>query len=96
MNAQPGTARAFARTVRDLIDWRGQRRTLFERAHELSTLPALAVLWGECDTIIPASHARALAESIEGVRLFVFAKCGHYVHHQVPDAFVGALRGIPR
>lgn len=27
MNARDGSARAFARTVRDIIDWRGQRRS---------------------------------------------------------------------
>jgi hypothetical protein len=29
MNVQAGSARAFARTVRDIVDWRGQRRTFF-------------------------------------------------------------------
>ncbi|HEX4446125.1 MAG TPA: alpha/beta fold hydrolase, partial [Polyangiaceae bacterium] len=29
INGQKGSARAFARTVRDVIDWRGQRRNFF-------------------------------------------------------------------
>ncbi|HEX7669445.1 MAG TPA: alpha/beta fold hydrolase, partial [Polyangiaceae bacterium] len=48
-NSQPGSARAFARTVRDVIDWRGQRQTFFQRAHQLSRLPPVLVLWGDKD-----------------------------------------------
>ena len=92
INAQSGSARAFARTVRDIIDWRGQRRTFFERAHELPTLPPIAVFWGDRDTVIPFSHAEALAKVVDGVRVTRFEACGHYPHHQEPDAFVDALR----
>ena len=92
INAQSGSARAFARTVRDIVDWRGQRRTFFQRAHELSTLPPIAVFWGERDTVIPISHAEALAKAVDGVRVTRFEACGHYPHHEKPDAFVAALR----
>jgi pimeloyl-ACP methyl ester carboxylesterase len=92
MNAQRGSARAFARTVRDIIDWRGQRRCFFQRADELSTLPPIAVFWGDRDTVIPYSHAEALAQSVDGVRVTRFQACGHYPHHENPDAFVAALR----
>lgn len=91
MNAQRGSARAFARTVRDIIGWRGQRRTFFQRAGELSTLPPIAVFWGDRDAVIPFSHAEALAQSVDGVRVTRFAACGHYPHHERPDAFVDAL-----
>jgi len=92
MNAQRGSARAFARTVRDIIDWRGQRRTFFQRAHELSTLPPIAVFWGNRDAIIPISHAEALLKCVDGVVFTRFEDCGHYLHHQKPDDFVQALR----
>jgi pimeloyl-ACP methyl ester carboxylesterase len=92
MNAQRGSARAFARTVRDIIDWRGQRHTFFKRAKELRQLPSIAVFWGSQDTIIPASHAQALADCLQGVRVRLFEGCGHYPHHEEPDAFVSALR----
>ena len=49
MNGKPGSARAFARTVRDIIDWRGQRRGFFERVHEVGELPPIAVFWGDRD-----------------------------------------------
>ena len=34
---QPGSARAFSRTVRDVIRWRGQTRNLFDRGRRAST-----------------------------------------------------------
>jgi pimeloyl-ACP methyl ester carboxylesterase len=92
MNAQPGSARALARTVRDIIDWRGQRRTLFQHADELPALPPIAVFWGDRDEVIPSSHADTLAKAVDGVRVTRFEACGHYPHHQEPDAFEGALR----
>jgi hypothetical protein len=67
MNARSGSARAFARTVHGIIDWRGQRQTFFQRASEIARLPSIAVFWGGRDSIIPASHAQALAECLEGV-----------------------------
>jgi pimeloyl-ACP methyl ester carboxylesterase len=90
INAQSGSARAFARTVRDLVGWRGQRRSFLQRPPEL-VLPPIAVFWGDRDSIIPISHARALAKSMDGVRLTVFEGCGHYLHQQQPDAFVRSV-----
>jgi pimeloyl-ACP methyl ester carboxylesterase len=78
MNAQPGSARAFARTVRDIAGWHGQRRTLFARAGELSAVPPIAVFWGDRDSVIPFSHAEALAKFVDGVRVTRFERCGHY------------------
>jgi pimeloyl-ACP methyl ester carboxylesterase len=92
INSQRGSARAFARTVRDVIDWQGQRRTLFHRVHELPELPAIAVFWGDRDPIIPVSHARDLSRSVEGIRLVEFKGSGHSPHRQAPDAFEEALR----
>jgi hypothetical protein len=65
MNAQRGSARAFARTVRDIVGWRGQRHTFFQYAAQLSELPSIAVFWGDRDSVIPPEHARALAEAVE-------------------------------
>jgi pimeloyl-ACP methyl ester carboxylesterase len=92
MNGTPGSARAFARTVRDVIDYRGQRRTFFQRANELAELPPMAVFWGDRDTIIPAAHGLAFADSVEGVVLRGFANCGHYLHNEQPSAFAQAVR----
>jgi len=92
MNARSGSARAFARTVHGIIDWRGQRHSFFKRAGEVARLPSIAVFWGDRDAIIPPSHAQALADCLEGIRVKLFEGCGHYPHHEQPEAFVSALR----
>jgi pimeloyl-ACP methyl ester carboxylesterase len=92
MNAERGTARAFSRTVRDVIDWQGQRRLFSQRASEVSVFPPIAVFWGDRDTLIPITHGEAFVASTEGVELKVFSGCGHYLHQQQPEAFVDALR----
>jgi pimeloyl-ACP methyl ester carboxylesterase len=95
MNARGGSARAFARTVRDIVDWRGQRRSFLERPPDLA-LPPMAVFWGDRDAVIPISHAKALVQSMDGVRLTVFDGCGHYPHHQQPEAFARAVGSFLR
>jgi pimeloyl-ACP methyl ester carboxylesterase len=92
LNDKPGSARAFARTVRDVIDWRGQRRTFFQRAHELAELPPIAVFWGDRDAIIPASQGRTFAAAVDGVVLRQFEGCGHYLHNEQPIVFVRTVR----
>ncbi|HEX7477231.1 MAG TPA: alpha/beta fold hydrolase [Polyangiales bacterium] len=91
MNALDGSARAFARTVSDVIDWRGQSRLFMQRAHEAGVLPPIAVYFGERDVLIPAAQGAAFAQSLVGVVFRQFAGCGHYLHHEQPDAFVSAL-----
>jgi pimeloyl-ACP methyl ester carboxylesterase len=94
MNGMPGSARAFARTVRDVIDWRGQRRAFFHQAHEVSELPPIAVCWGDRDAIIPIAQGRAFVESVEGVHLTQFDGCGHYLHNEQPTAFATTVRAF--
>lgn len=91
-NSQAGSARAFARSVRDVIDWRGQRRTFRQRAHEIGELPAMLVLWGDRDAILPIEQGRAFAASLPGATFMTFAGAGHYLHNQHPEAFVRAVR----
>jgi len=92
MNARVGSARAFARTVHDLIDWRGQRRSFSQRAHEIRTLPPIAVIWGRRDRVIPVKHAAALAELLDGIEVTVLEGCGHYLHHDQPEPFARVVR----
>lgn len=94
MNDTPGSARAFARTVRDVIDWRGQRRTFFQRAHEVAELPPIAIFWGDRDAIIPIAQGRAFVDAVEGVVLKQFDGCGHYLHNEQPIVFADAVRAF--
>lgn len=92
MNDTRGTARAFARTVRGVIDLRGQHRSFYQRGHEIHTLPPICVLWGGKDRIIPPSHADRFAQALEGVTVRKFDACGHYLHREEPARFVREVR----
>jgi pimeloyl-ACP methyl ester carboxylesterase len=94
MNATAGTARAFARSVRDVIDWRGQHRHLLDGGNALGTLPPMALLWGERDRVIPIAHATDTASLLGGVSLTRFPQCGHFPHRQDPAGFVRALEAF--
>jgi pimeloyl-ACP methyl ester carboxylesterase len=85
MNSRPGSARAFERTVRDVIGWRGQTRMFYQRAHELTSLPAVAVYWGDRDSIIPVAHALAFVNTLSGARLHRLPTAGHFLHHDQPE-----------
>lgn len=93
MNGRRGTARAFARTVRDVIDLRGQRRGYAQHAHRIARLPPVGLFWGEADRVIPVSHAEAARELIGpgGASLTRFAGVGHYPHREDPKRFAAAL-----
>jgi pimeloyl-ACP methyl ester carboxylesterase len=92
MNSRRGTARAFARTVRGLMNWGGQRHSFCRHAHEIADLPPIALLWGDLDSVIPIAHGKALARGIEGVRLTELTGCGHYLHHDDPQSFIKGVR----
>ena len=92
LNSREGSARAFARSVRDVIDWRGQRRNFHERAEKIAKLPPMLVVWGDRDALIPIAQARAFAESLEGTIFETFSGCGHYLHNERPDELVRVVR----
>jgi pimeloyl-ACP methyl ester carboxylesterase len=87
MNGQAGSARAFARTLQDVISWRGQSQHFFPRAYEIAHLPPITLFWGDSDVIIPLADAEAFARKVDGVSVECFAGCGHYLHHEQPEAF---------
>lgn len=101
-NAKPGTARALARTVRDVIDWRGQRRNFLDHVEEVADLPPIALFWGARDRVIPVKHAFASTKLLSNVPVTVFPHCGHFPHQQRPDelgrallAFLDARTAVP-
>jgi pimeloyl-ACP methyl ester carboxylesterase len=92
LNSQAGSARAFARSVRDVVDWRGQTRNFLHRVDEVKKLPPVLVLWGSRDALIPIEHGRAFADFFKGATLKTFDGCGHYLHNQQPEAFARTVR----
>jgi pimeloyl-ACP methyl ester carboxylesterase len=91
VNAAPGTARAFARTVHDVISWRGQTRNVLDRAREVRALPPIALFWGEADRIIPIRHGEALCSTLENCKLERFPGAGHFLHWEEPHALAASL-----
>jgi pimeloyl-ACP methyl ester carboxylesterase len=91
MNARPGSARAFARTVSDVIDGGGQKRHFLDRAHEVSVLPPTSLFWGDRDRVVPASHAADAMTWLEGVQVTRFTDCGHFPHRERAGEFARAL-----
>jgi len=92
MNAKPGTARAFSRTVRDVIDFGGQTRHFLQRAHEIDVFPPILVLWGEQDSLIPMKHGQDFVAALNGAVFQSFPGSGHYLHREHPAELVAALR----
>lgn len=91
VNARAGTARALGRTLRAVVDLRGQREHLLDHAHRLDRLPPLRVFWGERDNVIPVAHAEAALRSIDGIDVFRFAGVGHYPHREAVAELLPAL-----
>lgn len=90
-NSRAGSARAFARSVRDVISWRGQLRNFAQRAAEIVQLPPILVLWGDRDHLIPIEQGRAFARSLDGTFFRAFPGAGHYLHNERPEDFVQAV-----
>jgi len=82
--------RAFFRSLRDVIDFRGQAVSALGRLHRAAELPTL-IVWGARDPFIPVSHAVAAHEAIPASRLEIFDEVGHYPHCEAPERFVEVL-----
>jgi pimeloyl-ACP methyl ester carboxylesterase len=86
------TARsAFVRTLRAVIDPRGQVITMLDRCYLTRGMPTLLV-WGAHDAIIPYSHGRMAHAAMPGSRLECFESAGHFPHHAEPARFLAVLR----
>jgi pimeloyl-ACP methyl ester carboxylesterase len=83
----PSALSAFARTLRSVVDGRGQFVTMLDRSYLVESVP-VQVIWGQEDPVIPVSHAHTAHEAMPGSRLEIFENSGHVPHHDHPDRFV--------
>jgi pimeloyl-ACP methyl ester carboxylesterase len=83
----PAGLAAFARTLRSVVDARGQFVTMLDRTYLVQSLP-VQIIWGEDDLIIPVDHAHKAHEAIPGSRVEIFEESGHMPFHDHPDRFV--------
>ena len=84
------TRQAFLRTLRSVVDYRGQAVSALGKIHVSYGLPTL-LIWGDQDRIIPVAHGYAAHEAVPGSRLEVLAGVGHFPHVESPAAVVGIL-----
>jgi pimeloyl-ACP methyl ester carboxylesterase len=88
--ADQETRHAFLRTLRSVVDYRGQAVSALNRLHFRSELPTLAI-WGERDTIIPVEHGYAAHAARPGSRLEVLPGVGHFPQVECPGAVVDLI-----
>ncbi|HLM04624.1 MAG TPA: alpha/beta fold hydrolase [Blastococcus sp.] len=82
--------RAFLRTLRGVVDARGQAVTALDRLYLADAIPML-VVWGSRDPIVPALHAETVRSLVPSARIEVFPGAGHWPHLDEPDLFCDVL-----
>jgi pimeloyl-ACP methyl ester carboxylesterase len=85
--ADPAALSAFSRTLRAVVDGRGQFVTMLDRCHLMPAVPK-QIIWGQDDFVIPVSHAQIAHEAMPESRLDIFEGSGHMPFRDHPDRFV--------
>lgn len=83
--------RAFVRTIRAVVDWRGQAITMLDRCYLTRGMPTLLV-WGTRDAVLPFRHAHLARAAMPGSKLVAFEGAGHFPHQNDPEKFMRVLR----
>ncbi|WP_398958334.1 alpha/beta fold hydrolase [Streptomyces sp. GC420] len=85
------TARsAFIRTLRAVVDWRGQVITMLDRCYLAQGMPTM-LLWGSRDSVLPEVHAHRAHAAMPGSRLEIFEGAGHFPFHSDPVRFLSLV-----
>lgn len=87
------TRQAFLRTLRSVVDHRGQAVSALSRLKTRTDFPVMAI-WGERDNIIPVRHAYAAQEVRPDVRLEVLDGVGHFPHAERPAEVAELIAGF--
>jgi pimeloyl-ACP methyl ester carboxylesterase len=87
---EPMASSAFTRTLRAVVDWRGQSVTMLDRCYLTQSVP-VQIVWGSEDVVVPVSHARMAHAAMPGSRLEIFERSGHFPFHDDPDRFVEVI-----
>jgi len=87
---EPRASSAFTRTLRAVVDWRGQVVTMLDRCYLTESVP-VQLIWGRQDVVIPVSHARMAHAAMPGSRLEIFDRAGHYPFADDPERFIDVV-----
>ena len=85
--SDPETRQSFLRTLRSVVDYRGQAVSALNRLGLRTDLPVMAI-WGERDNIIPVHHAHAAHEARTDTRLELLPHVGHFAQVEAPNEVV--------
>ncbi len=88
---QPSSRTAFLRTLRSVVDWRGQVVNMLDRCYLTEGIPTLLV-WGTDDVVVPSGHALRAHQAMPGSKLVLFEGAGHFPHRSDPNRFLEILR----
>ncbi|MGW0161896.1 alpha/beta fold hydrolase [Mycobacterium sp. NPDC003323] len=88
--ADSETREAFLRTLRSVVDYRGQSVSALNRLNLREALPVLAI-WGEDDNIIPVDHAYSALEIRPDCRLEILPGVGHFAQVEAPTQVVDLI-----
>lgn len=89
--AESPSRQAFLRTLRSVVDWRGQVVTMIDRSYLTAGIPTMLV-WGARDRVVPTSHALLAHDEMPGSRLEIFRDAGHFPFRTSPQRFMSVLR----
>jgi len=84
---EPMASAAFTRTLRAVVDWRGQSVTMLDRCYLTKSVP-VQIIWGTDDVVVPVSHAHMAHAAMPGSQLEIFERSGHFPFHDDPDRFI--------
>ncbi len=84
---------AFLRTLRSVVDHRGQAVSALNKLHLTAGLPVV-LIWGDDDRIIPVSHAYAAHDALTVSGLEVLEGIGHFPHVEAPMAVAEILENF--
>jgi len=89
--AESSSRQAFLRTLRSVVDWRGQVVNMLDRCYLTQGIPIMLV-WGTRDRVVPRAHATIAHAAMPKSRLELFENAGHFPHHSDPQRFLRILR----
>lgn len=88
---EPTASAAFSRTLRAVVDWRGQIVTMLDRCYLTEAIP-VQIIWGSRDVVVPVRHAEMAHAAMPGSRLEIFERSGHFPFHDDPARFIDVVQ----
>src|ERR1700731_913193 len=87
---EPTVSAAFSRTLRAVVDWRGQIVTMLDRCYLTEAIPG-QVGWGTKDVVVPGRHAWMAHATMPGSRLEIFEGSRLFPFHDGQARFIDVV-----